>query len=205
MPTLLLIRHGENDYVKKGILPGQTPGIHLNDKGRSQAQALAERLGQAPIKAIYSSPLERAIETAEPVALALGLEITIRPGLVETDCGEWQGKSLKSLRRLKAWRVVQSTPSLFRFPGGESFAECQARMVNEIESLRLGLEDKDLFACVSHADPIRLTVAYYLGLSLDHFQRLSASPASITALYIGGMGSRLLTLNFDLSFNMSKP
>jgi len=205
MPTILLIRHGENDYVKKGILPGQTPGIHLNDKGRSQAQALAERLGQAPIIAIYSSPLERAVETAEPIALALGLEITIRPGLVETDCGEWQGKSLKSLRRLKAWRAVQSTPSLFRFPGGESFAECQARMVNEIEALRLGHEDKDLFACVSHADPIRLAVAYYLGLSLDHFQRLSAAPASITALYIGGMGSRLLTLNFDLSFNMSKP
>ena len=205
MPTILLIRHGENDYVKKGILPGQTSGIHLNDKGRSQAQALAERLGQAPIIAIYSSPLERAVETAEPIALALGLEITIRPGLVETDCGEWQGKSLKSLRRLKAWRAVQSTPSLFRFPGGESFAECQARMVNEIEALRLGHEDKDLFACVSHADPIRLAVAYYLGLSLDHFQRLSAAPASITALYIGGMGSRLLTLNFDLSFNMSKP
>lgn len=205
MPTILLIRHGENDYIKKGILPGQMPGVHLNDKGRAQAQALAEKLAQAPIKAVYTSPLERAVETAEPIAAALGLEAAIRPGLIETNCGEWQGKSLKPLRRLKVWRVVQNTPSLFRFPGGESFAESQGRVVAEIESLRVQYEEKDMFVCVSHGDPIRLAVAYYLGLPLDHFQRLFASPASITALYIGEAGSRLLTLNFDLSFNLSKP
>jgi len=205
MPTILLIRHGENDYTKKGILPGRMPGVHLNDKGRAQAQALAEKLAQAPIKAVYSSPLERAVETAEPIAAALGLEAAIRTGLIETDCGEWQGKSHKSLRRLKAWRMVQSTPSLFRFPGGESFAESQGRVVAEVESLRLQHEEKDLFVCVSHGDPIRLAVAYYLGLPLDHFQRLFASPASISALYVGDAGSRLLTLNFDLSFNLSKP
>jgi len=205
MPIILLIRHGENDYVKKGIMPGRTPGIHLNDKGRSQAQALAERLGKAPIKAIYSSPLERATETAAPIAQALGLEIAIRPDLIETDIGEWQGQTHKSLRRLKAWRAVQSTPSLFRFPGGESFAECQMRMVGQIEALRHQHDEKDLFVCVSHGDPVRLAVAYYLGLPLDNFQRLSAAPASITALHISEMGSRLLTLNFDLSFNLSKP
>jgi probable phosphoglycerate mutase len=204
MPTILLIRHGENDYIKKGILPGRMPSVHLNDKGRAQAQALAEKLAQAPIKAVYTSPLERAVETAEPIAGVLGLEATIRPGLIETDCGEWQGKSHKSLRRLKVWRMVQSTPSLFRFPGGESFAESQGRVVAEIETLRLQHEEKDLFVCVSHGDPIRLAVAYYLGLPLDHFQRLFAAPASITALYVGEAGSRLLTLNFDLSFNLSK-
>jgi probable phosphoglycerate mutase len=205
MPTILLIRHGENDYIKKGILPGQMPGVHLNENGRAQAQALAEKLAQAPIKAVYSSPLERAIETAEPIAKTLGLQATIRPGLTETNCGEWQGKSHKFLRRLKAWRTVQSTPSLFRFPGGESFAESQGRVVAEIESLRAQHEEKDLFVCVSHGDPIRLAVAYYLGLPLDHFQRLFAAPASITVLYVGEAGSRLLTLNFDLSFNLSKP
>lgn len=204
MPTILLIRHGENDYTKKGILPGRMPGLHLNDKGRAQAQALAEKLAQAPIKAVYSSPLERAVETAEPIARALGLETTIQPGLIETNCGEWQGKSHKSLRRLKLWRMVQSTPSLFRFPGGESFAESQGRVVAELESLRLQHEEKDLFVCISHGDPIRLAVAYYLGLPLDHFQRLVAAPASITTLYVGEAGSRLLTLNFNLSFNLSK-
>src|SRR5574341_797909 len=180
------------------------PGVHLNEKGRAQAQALAEKLAQAPIKAVYTSPLERAIETANPIAGALGLEVSIQPGLIETNCGEWQGKSHKFLRRLKVWRIVQNSPSLFRFPGGESFAESQVRVVAEIEMLRAQHEEKDLFVCVSHADPIRLAVAYYLGLPLDHFQRLFAAPASISALYIGEAGSRLLTLNFDLSFNLSK-
>jgi probable phosphoglycerate mutase len=205
MPTILLIRHGENDYVKEGILPGRMPDVHLNDKGRAQAQALADRLAQAPIKAVYTSPLERAVETAEPLAKALGLEVAVRSGLIETDCGEWQGKSHKALRRLKIWRRVQSTPSLFRFPGGESFAESQARIVGELETLRTQHDEKDLFVCISHGDPIRLAVAYYLGLPLDHFQRLFAAPASITTLQVSDTGSRLLTLNFDLSFNLSKP
>jgi len=205
MPTLLLIRHAENDYVKKGVMAGRLPGIHLNEKGRIQAQALAEKLATAPIKALYTSPLERAVETAEPIARALGLEPILRPGIAETDMGEWQGQSYKQLRRTKAWKTVQAAPSLFRFPGGESFAECQVRMVAEIESLRLQHDNKDLFACISHGDPIKLAIAYYLGLPLDHFQRLWTSPASITALSIGEMGSRLLTMNFDLSFSFDKP
>jgi len=133
------------------------------------------------------------------------LEPILRPGIAETDMGEWQGQSYKQLRRTKAWKTVQAAPSLFRFPGGESFAECQVRMVAEIESLRLQHDNKDLFACISHGDPIKLAIAYYLGLPLDHFQRLWTSPASITALSIGEMGSRLLTMNFDLSFSFDKP
>ena len=205
MPTILLIRHAENDYVKKGMVAGHLPGIHLNENGLRQAQALAEKLTKAPIKALYTSPLERALETAEPIARGLGLDPIIRPGFAETYVGEWQNQSYKQLRRTKAWKIVQAAPSLFRFPGGESFAECQARMVAEIESIRVQHEEKDLIACVSHGDPIKLGIAYYLGLPLDHFQRLWISPASITALSIGEMGSRLLTLNFDLSFNLSKP
>lgn len=205
MPTVLLIRHAENDYVKKGVMAGRLPGVHLNKKGRQQAQALAEKLAKAPIKALYTSPLERAMETAEPIARALGLEPILRAGIAETDMGEWQGQSYKQLRRTKAWKIVQAAPSLFRFPGGESFAECQARMVTEIEALRLQHDEKDLFACISHGDPIKLAIAYYLGLPLDHFQRLWTSPASITALSIGEMGSRLITMNFDLSFNLDKP
>jgi probable phosphoglycerate mutase len=101
------------------------PGVHLNERGHQQAQALAEQLSQAPIKAIYSSPLERAMETAEPLAMALGLEIIPRPGLIETDIGEWAGERVKGLSRLKIWRTVQRQPSIFRFPGGESFSDGQ--------------------------------------------------------------------------------
>jgi probable phosphoglycerate mutase len=205
MPIILLIRHGENEYVRKGRLAGRLPGVHLNEKGRAQAQALAEKLCGAPVKAIYSSPLERAIETAEPIAAALGLEIIPRPGLVETDVGEWQDKSIKGLSRLKLWRSVQTSPSLARFPGGESIAESQHRICQEIEGLRAQHDPKDLIICVSHADPIKMAVAFYLGMPLDTFQRLSVSPGSITALQIGEHHSHLLTLNYDISFTFSKP
>ncbi len=204
MPVILLIRHGENDYVKEGRLAGRMPGIHLNENGRKQAQAVAEQLSTAPLKAVYSSPLERAIETAKPIAGALQLEVAIREGLLETDYGSWQGKTLKSLHRRKLWRIVQNAPSMARFPEGESFADCQVRVISEIEQLSNQHKPKEMFACVFHADPIKLAVAYYLGMPLDNFQRLTVAPASITALHIGETGGSLLTLNYDLSLNFPK-
>jgi probable phosphoglycerate mutase len=202
MPLLLLIRHGENDYVKKNILAGRLPEVHLNKKGRSQAQSLAERLKSVPIKAVYSSPLERAMETAGPLATSLGLEVMQRPGLLELDIGEWQGQPLRSLQKLKVWRKVQGNPSRFRFPGGEAFLDTQQRICTELEALAALHQPKEILACVSHADPIKLAVAYYLGMPLDHFQRLSVNPCSITALYLGEMGTQLVTLNYDLSLSL---
>jgi probable phosphoglycerate mutase len=204
MPLFLLIRHGENEYVKTGRMAGRLPGVHLNEKGRAQAQALADKLVDAPIKAIYSSPLERAVETAEPLATALSLEICQRPGLMETDIGEWQGQKVKGLSRLKIWRTVQRNPSIFRFPGGETFAEAQHRIVHELAGIAAQHDPKDIVACFSHSDPIKMAVAFFIGLPLDLFQRLSVSTGSITALYIGEGGSSLLSLNYDLSFNLPK-
>jgi probable phosphoglycerate mutase len=166
---------------------------------------VAEKLAGAPIKAIYSSPMERAMQTAEPIARALGQEIIECPGLIEVDIGEWQDKKVKGLSRLKIWRTVQNAPSFMRFPGGESFAEAQARIVWELQSLAAKHDPKDLFVCISHSDPIKLAVAYFIGLPLDLFQRLHVSPASITALHLGEASSHLLTLNYDLSITFSKP
>lgn len=205
MPLILLIRHGENNYVRQGRLPGRKPGLHLNEKGRQQAQILAEKLKEAPIKAVYSSPLERALETAQPIAEALGLEVVPREGLIETDVGEWQDKKLKGLARLKIWRQLMVAPSRFRFPGGEGFVEAQERIRREIDTLCAMHDPKDLIVCVSHADPIKLAIAFYLGLPIDLFQRLSVSPASISTLLIHEHGSRLLMLNYDLSLNFAKP
>jgi probable phosphoglycerate mutase len=205
MPTVLLIRHGENDFVKKGRMAGRLPGVHLNERGREQAQALAQKLGEAPIKAIYCSPLERAVETAAPLAAALSLKIQLRDGLLETDIGDWQGRTTISLRRLKIWRTVQSSPSLMRFPGGESFADAQHRISTEIKTICSLHEPKDLVACVSHADPIKLAAAFFIGLPLDSFQRLMVAPASITTLHIGENASQLVNLNFDPSLIFSKP
>ncbi len=204
MTTVLLIRHGENDYVKNGRLAGRMPGVHLNETGRAQAQAVAEKLSGLPIRALYSSPMERALETAEPIAQALGLDILTRDGLIETDCGDWQNKTLKSLRRRKLWRTVQGAPALFRFPGGETFAEAQVRICTEIQTLCAQHKPKDIIACVSHSDPIKLAVAYFTGLPLDNFQRLVVFPASITALHVGEMGGQLLTLNCTTMFSLPK-
>lgn len=202
MPIVLLIRHSENDYVKTGRMAGRLPGVHLNEHGCAQAQALAEKLEGAPVKALYSSPLERAMETAEPIAKKLGLEIVQRPGLIESDIGEWQGQKWKGLGRLKIWRNVQNRPSLFRFPGGEGFIEGQHRITQEILALCSQHDPKDMIACVSHADPIKMAVAYFIGLPLDMFQRLVVWPASITALYIGESESSLITLNYDPAFSL---
>jgi probable phosphoglycerate mutase len=204
MPTILLIRHGENDYVKEHRLPGRKPGIHLNDKGRAQAKKLSKHLKKAPIKAVYSSPLDRTMETAKPIAKALKLPVISRKGLIETDVGKWQGKKVKQLSKSKQWAKIQLSPSRFRFPGGERIENAQHRFVEEIEYLAGKHEPDDMLVCVSHADPIKIVVAYYLGLPLDMYQRLSVSPASITALHVSDFGSRLLFLNYDLSLNFAQ-
>jgi probable phosphoglycerate mutase len=195
MPLLLLVRHGENDYTKKHKLAGHLPDVHLNERGQKQAQALAEALKDVPIKAVYSSPLERAVETATPIAAAARLEVQVEAGLIETNVGKWQGRSLAALRLIKHWKVVQNAPSRAQFPEGETFYECQARVVAALDAICREHKPQDIVACVFHADPIKLAVAHYIGQPLDQFQRLGCDTGSVTALQIGEMGAYLLKLN----------
>ncbi len=196
MPLILLIRHGENEYVRTNKMAGRIAGIHLNEKGRKQAEALGEALKDFPITAIYSSPLERAMETAQPIAKVRNLEIIQEPELLEADLGTWEGRSWKVLRLTKAWKVVQNAPSRFRFPEGESFAEAQLRYVNALERIaKKHNKPKDIVAAVFHADPIKLAVSYFLGLPLDQFQRLSCNTGSVTMLHLSESGANLVTLN----------
>jgi probable phosphoglycerate mutase len=205
MPTFLLIRHGENDFVKAGRLPGRVAGIHLNERGREQAAALGEALRDTPLTAIYSSPLERALETAAPIAAGRGLEIKTLPDLMDTDVGEWQGQELKALRKLPEWKTVQQAPSRFVFPGGESFLACQARIVAVFESLAAAHAEDDLLAVVFHADPVKLTLAYYLGMSLDTFQRLACDTASLSVLHLGKHGAQVSGMNLKPPFRLPGP
>jgi len=200
MPTLLLIRHGENDFVKEDRLPGRLPGIHLNEHGREQAAALAESLKKMPIRAVYASPLERAVETAGPLAQALGLELQLRPGLQDTDVGDWQGLLFKKLRKLPLWKQVQEQPSEVRFPGGESFLELQERLVWEIEAIRQAHKQNDMVAAVFHCDPIKLVLAHYIGLPLNSFQKLGVAPGSVSILMIGRSRVHLAALNLKPPF-----
>lgn len=196
MAIVYLVRHGQNHYVKQQKLPGWIPGIHLDQVGRQQAAQLGQHLRATKLQAVYSSPLERALETATEIAAACGLEVQVREALGEVRIGSWEGLSLKAARRRKLWPQIQAAPSLARFPGGESFVEAQTRVVTEIEALRNRHQQrKAAFACVSHADPIKLAIAHYLGLPLDQFQRLTVAPASLSALQIGSMGARLLMMN----------
>ncbi len=205
MPILLLIRHGENDYTKTGRLAGCLPEVHLNEHGQKQAVELAEALQNAPIKAIYTSPLERARETAAPLAEKLGLAPQIRAGLIEVNIGEWVGAELKSLMKQPVWKIVQHSPSRFRFPGGESFAECQGRLVSEIEAIAREHKPEEVIAVVSHSDPIKLALAYYLGMPLDYFQRLGCETASVNMLMLSETGAMLLKLNQKPPFQFPSP
>ncbi|MFB0546030.1 MAG: MSMEG_4193 family putative phosphomutase [Anaerolineae bacterium] len=193
MTQLLLIRHGLNDWVGDR-LAGWTPGVYLNEEGRRQAEALAQRLASLPIEAVYSSPLERAIETAEVIAAPHGLKVQVREGIGETRYGEWTGRSMEDLAKLDIWTAIQFYPSGVRFPGGETMREVQARAVAELEVIREAHPEATV-AAVSHADVIKVAVAHYIGLPLDLFQRLVIQPGSLTILHFGKGGPRLIRLN----------
>ncbi len=178
MPTLLLIRHAHNDWIGTGIA-GWTPGVHLNERGRLQAERLAQRLAVLPLEAVYSSPLERAQETAAPLAARLGLEVQTLAALGEVRFGDWTGKSLRELATLPEWSVFNSFRSCSRPPGGESTTEVQTRVLAELDRLRLVHRDR-MIALVSHADVIRAALAHFAGIPLDLFHRLQIAPASVS-------------------------
>jgi len=174
--TVLLVRHATTTTTGT-VLPGRAPGLHLAASGVAQAERVAERV------ALYVSPLERARETARPIARALHLRASAQRGLLECDFGAWTGKRLSSLRRKSEWHAVQYAPSTFRFPGGESFAEMQQRMWNTVEGLAARHRNQTIVV-VSHADPIKALVTYAQGVPLDLFQRTVISTCSISAVAI---------------------
>jgi probable phosphoglycerate mutase len=195
-PTLvLLVRHGQTPTTGS-TLPGRAPGLHLADKGTEQAAAVAERIAPFADKvtAVYASPLERTRETAAPIAKALGQRVKIERGLLECDFGAWTGEQLKTLMKLPEWRTVQSHPSGFRFPDGESFTEMQVRVTNAVARLVAAHPGKTVVA-VSHADPIKAAVADAMGTHLDLFQRIVVSPCSVTAILYGTSAPIVLCVN----------
>jgi probable phosphoglycerate mutase len=201
--TVFLVRHGENDWTESHRLAGRAPGVHLNDYGRKQAKALGERLAKIEFKAIYASPLERTVETAQAIAVHHPLEVQTRSGLLEVDYGKWTGKEIKKLAKKTSWPVIQYYPSGAGFPQGETMYGMQARFVQEINSL-VTKHPGDTIAIIGHADLIKAAVAHYLGVHLDLFQRIVISTASITAISFTRMGPRVLMVN-DTNHNPPRP
>lgn len=192
---VIYVRHGQTPTTG-ARLPGRAPGLHLAEAGVAQAEAVAARIAALgdKVKAVYASPLERTRETARPIAKALGLRVRTERGLNECDFGEWTGRELKELRKLPEWQTVQRYPSGFRFPGGESFVEMQARFTGAVARL-CERHRGEMVVAVSHADPIRSAVAAAMGTHLDLFQRVVVSPCSVTAVAYGAGGPVVLTVN----------
>ncbi len=194
MTVLLLIRHASNDYLKENRFAGWIPGIHLNAQGQREADALARRLQHISLHALYSSPLERARDTANAVAMCQHLDINIVPALGDTRIGEWEGKRIKEVEQTETWKQLQSKPAGVKIGGGEGIDEVQARMIAAIEKI-VAKHPKQIVAVFSHADPIKAVVAYYLKMDLNEFQRILINPASVTVLFFDENGAKLFCLN----------
>ncbi len=194
LTLVLLVRHGLTPTTGR-VLPGRAPGLHLSEDGRRQADVVAQRIAGLPrVTAVYTSPLERARETATPIARARGLALRVERGLLECDFGAWTGKPLWRLARKPEWKIVQRHPSGFRFPDGESFTEMQARVTGTLGRLVAHHRGETIVA-VFHADPIKAALAHALGIHLDLFQRLTIAPASVTAVAYHEQGPVVLTVN----------
>jgi len=191
---ILMVRHGQTPTTGK-VLPGRAAGLHLAEAGVQQAHAVAERIAELPrVDAIYSSPLERARETAAPIGKALQQRVKINKGLLECDFGDWTGEQLSTLMKKPEWSTVQRAPSSFRFPNGESFTEMQTRMVTTLDNIRQE-HPGGVVVCVSHADPIKAAVAHAMGTHLDLFQRIVIGTCSVSAVAYSGHGPIVLTVN----------
>ena len=194
MARLLLIRHAPTPETGKK-LTGRLPGVSLGAKGEEIAQRTAARLVEAPIGAIYTSPITRTAETAAIVATPHGLTPIVDEGVQEVDFGAWQGRSLAQLRKLKLWGQVITTPSQARFPDGESFPEMQTRAVSACNAIA-AKHAKQTVAIVSHSDVIKAILAHYLGQPLDTFQRIMVSPASVSVVHVPTFGTPMVeTIN----------
>jgi probable phosphomutase (TIGR03848 family) len=191
--TFFLVRHAVHDRVGQ-ILCGRMPGVSLGELGRRQAARLAERLATENVAAIRTSPLERARETAEPIAARCGLIAETCASLDEIDFGAWSGLSFDSLAADPRWSEWNDRRSAARPPAGETMQEVQARIVAAMECLR-EVHPDGAVVLVSHGDVIKAALLQQLGLPVDAYGRFDIDPASISTVAVGEWGSRVLRLN----------
>lgn len=193
MTTFALIRHASHGLVGHTIV-GRAPGVGLSAEGLRQADALAELVEVGSVQALYSSPLERARATAAGLAARLHLEVQIAEELNEIDYGAWTSKTLADLHDLEGWRRFNIFRSGSRVPDGETMIEVQVRVLRLLERLCMA-HPEETVALVSHGDVIKAALAHYLGVSLDLFQRIEISPASLSIVRVERYGPQVLLIN----------
>ena len=185
MIRILLIRHGSTDLLGR-VLYGRTSGIHLNSEGFQQAELLAEALTkQYQLAAVISSPLERALETAKPIAEQQGRPVRVEEGIIEVDFGEWVGKSFHELGEIDSWRAFNRQRSTSCPPGGESMMEIQARAWRTVQAAVADYDSGSTIAMITHGDVIRCLLVLLLGVSIDHIHRLEIAPCSVSEVIVG--------------------
>jgi probable phosphomutase (TIGR03848 family) len=200
MIRFIFIRHALNDTVGERIA-GRMKGVHLNVTGKAQAAALAERLKDVPVDVLYSSPLERALETAKPIAAQLQLPVAVCEDFAEIEYGDWTNCTIDQLKDNPVFHRYNSFRSGTRIPGGELMLEAQARMISGLEKLYSRHQDKTVVV-VSHGDLIRAAVTYYAGIPLDLFLRIEISPASVSVVEVYDDSAKILLVNHtgDIAF-----
>jgi len=178
MTTFFLIRHAASN-ASSDVLTGRAPGIALSDIGREQARGLARRFAEVELAAVWSSPMERAVQTAIPLGFVSNLPVKQSPGLNEVEYGDWTGKSFSSLDEDPLWRRFNHSRRDTRIPGGEAIPDVQSRVITQLSIISRQYGSQNI-AVVTHAEPIRLVLAYCLDSSDYLHDRLEIGLASIS-------------------------
>ena len=202
--NLLLIRHASNESLGK-FLPGRKPGIHLNSEGVIQARQIAESLGNIPIDAIYSSPLERAMETAQPLAERLGMPVTPETGIIEMDAGSLTGISFDTLKTMPEWMELKKSLTESGFPDGETFLNAKKRVMQTVERIKNNFPEHKLIAIFTHADIIKMIISESLEAPFSKFTFFTIDPASISVLTFYKGTNWLTGMNIQLPYTLPTP
>ena len=181
MANFLFIRHGAHDYLGRAIA-GRKAGVHLNELGRQQAAHLPDKLSLLPVDAIYSGPLERVRQTAEPICRARDLPLQIDDAFTEVNVGEWEDRPFAELAGEPLWNQFNAFRSSTCAGSGELMLEVQARALRKLNELRA---QHDFVVIVTHGDVVRAVMAHFLGMHLDLFFRIEIDPASLSLLEFG--------------------
>ena len=198
MTTFLLLRHAHSIANGAGVLAGRTSGISLSDLGHKQSRALKKTLSDIEPRYIFSSPLERCIQTVDPLARSLNKKVRTLDGLIEMDYGLWSGRKLRHLVKEPLWKKIQKEPSAVVFPEGESFPQAWRRIEKTLRDLQSKYPKSTLLLC-THGDITKMAIAMTVGIPLDDFQRIVIDPASLSVLHWEGRQRTLLQSNHKLA------
>ena len=179
--TVFLIRHGVTEWHAARKVLGHRD-IGLNEQGKVQARGAAEALARVPIAEVLSSPLVRAVQTAEIIAEKFKVPLARDPRLADFRVGRWEGMGYDEVAALAEYQQFLADPMSHRIPGGEDLAQIRDRAVGAVDQTLRDHPAGESMAIISHAGIIKVLLAHYLGMNLADYHRLRVAPGSISVL-----------------------